>query len=128
MNCMTQTLQAPSRFCVNFICGGPKERKITSVTDFGCGTGVYVKMISEAGMDARGFDGNPSTNELDMSGGLCTGPVNLTEEGALSSWWTATDAAMSMEVAEHIPAQFEANFVNNLGTLSLSLKHKVTET
>ena len=24
---------------------------------------------------------------------------------------------MSIEVAEHIPAQFEANFVNNLGTL-----------
>ena len=73
-----------------------------------------MKNIAEAGIHAQGFDGNPSTNELDMSGGLCTGPVNLAEEGALSSWWTATDAAMSIEVAEHIPARFEDKFVNNL--------------
>ena len=36
-----------------------KERKISSVSDFGCGTGGYVKMISDAGIYARGFDGNP---------------------------------------------------------------------
>ena len=38
-----------------------KEREISSVTDFGCGTGGYVKMISDAGIYARGFDGNPNT-------------------------------------------------------------------
>ena len=39
----------------------PKERKISSITDFGCGTGGYVKVISDAGIYASGFDGNPST-------------------------------------------------------------------
>ena len=31
-----------------------KERKISSVSDFGCGTGGYVKMISDAGIYAQG--------------------------------------------------------------------------
>ena len=55
-------------------------------------------------------------DELDISGGLCTGPVDLATEDRASTRWNVTDAAMSIEVAEHIPAQFEANFVNNLGT------------
>ena len=61
---------------------------------------------------------HPCTDELDTSGGLCTGPVDLTKERG----WNATDAAMSIEVAEHIPAQFEANFVNNLGTVETAYK------
>ena len=92
-----------------------KERKISSVSDFGCGTGGYVKMISDAGIYARGFDGNPSTAELDTSGGLCTGPVDLAAKERSPTWWNVTDAAMSIEVGEHIPAELEANFINNLG-------------
>ena len=87
-----------------------KERKITSVTDLGCGTGGYIKQMTEARIFAHGFDGNPNTRELDVSGGLCVGPVDLTEERT----WNVTDAAMSIEVAEHIPARFEDKFVNNL--------------
>ena len=34
------------------------------MTDFGCGPGGYVKMISDVGIYARGFDGNPKTGEL----------------------------------------------------------------
>ena len=55
----------------------PRERGISSLTDFGCGTGGYVKMLSYAGLYARGFDGNPKTGQLDVSGGLCKGPVDL---------------------------------------------------
>ena len=87
-----------------------KENKISSITDLGCGTGGYINMITDAGIDAHGFDGNPNTEELDVSGGLCVGPVDLTKERA----WNMTDAAMSIEVAEHIPAQFEDKFVKNL--------------
>ena len=85
------------------------------MTDFGCGPGGYVKMISDVGIYARGFDGNPKTGELDVSGGLCTGPVDLGVDGRASPWWNVTDAAMSIEVGEHIPAELEANFINNLG-------------
>ena len=87
-----------------------KELKISSVTDLGCGTGDYVKRIAGAAISVQGFDGNPTTAELDVSGGLCVGPVDLTKERT----WNMTDAAMSIEVAEHIPAQFEDKFVDNL--------------
>ena len=87
-----------------------KELKISSVTDLGCGTGDYVKRIAGAAISVQGFDGNPTTAELDVSGGLCVGPVDLTKERT----WNMTDAAMSIEVAEHIPAQFEDTFVDNL--------------
>ena len=63
-----------------------------------------------------GHESRPSTAELDTSGGLCTGPVDLAAKERSPTWWNVTDAAMSIEVGEHIPAQFEANFVNNLGT------------
>ena len=87
-----------------------KENKISSMTDLGCGTGGYIKMITDAGIFAHGFDGNPKTEELDVSGGLCVGPVDITNERT----WNMTDAAMSIEVAEHIPAQFEDTFLKNL--------------
>ena len=87
-----------------------KKLKISSVTDLGCGTGDYVKRIAGSAISAQGFDGNPATAELDVSGGLCVGPVDLTREKT----WNMTDAAMSIEVAEHIPAQFEDRFVENL--------------
>ena len=87
-----------------------KQNNITSVTDLGCGTGSYVEMISELGIKAQGFDGNPDTKTLDSSGGLCVGPVDLTKE----RFWNATDAVISIEVGEHIPAELEAAFLDNV--------------
>ena len=84
-----------------------KQNNITSVTDLGCGTGSYVEMISELGIKAQGFDGNPDTKTLDSSGGLCVGPVDLTKE----RFWNTTDAVISIEVGEHIPAELEAAFL-----------------
>ena len=87
-----------------------KQNNITSVTDLGCGTGSYVEMISELGIKAQGFDGNPDTKTLDSSGGLCVGPVDLTRE----RFWNATDAVISIEVGEHIPAELEVAFLDNV--------------
>ena len=50
-----------------------KENHIASVTDLGCGTGAYVKMIAESNIEVQGFDGNPETKTLERSGGLCVG-------------------------------------------------------
>ena len=38
------------------------------------------------------------------------GPVDITDD----KFWDVTDAAMSIEVAEHIPAEYEEAFINNL--------------
>ena len=40
----------------------------------------------------------------------CQGPIDLTED----KFWEETEAAMSIEVGEHIPAELESKFLNNL--------------
>ena len=86
------------------------QNNIASITDMGCGTGAYVKMFSDFNIQTQGFDGNPDTKKWDVSGGLCEGPVDITEP----KFWDETDAAMSIEVAEHIPAEYEQKFLDNL--------------
>ena len=87
-----------------------KQNNIASITDMGCGTGHYVKFFEESQIKSQGFDGNPDTQKYDVSEGLCVGPVDITEK----KFWEVTDAAMSLEVAEHIPAEYEQAFISNL--------------
>ena len=87
-----------------------KKLNISSVTDLGCGPGSYVAALRNSGINAYGFDGNPDTKKFDTSGGYCIGPVDITSQQS----WNETDAAMSIEVAEHIPAHLEAAFLKNL--------------
>jgi hypothetical protein len=77
-----------------------------SVIDFGCGTGFYVDAIRSVGT-CRGYDGNPCTPEL--ASAACdildlSRPVDV----------GAADWVLSLEVAEHIPRQFEDVFIDNL--------------
>ena len=74
-------------------------------------------MINDFNIKTQGFDGNPDTKEWDVSGGLCVGGVDLTKEKS----WEMTDAAMSIEVGEHIPAEFEQAFLDNLVSSARSL-------
>ena len=88
-----------------------KKLNISSLTDLGCGNGGYVNLLANfAGITAYGFDGNPYTNTLDISGGNCIGPIDITSDYL----WNQTDVAMSIEVAEHIPAYLEGKFLKNL--------------
>ena len=93
------------------------QNGITSLTDMGCGTGHYAKMINDFNIKTQGFDGNPETKKWDVSGGLCVGPVDLTEPKS----WEETDAAMSIEVGEHIPAEYEKAFLDNVVSSARSL-------
>jgi len=86
------------------------QNNVASITDLGCGTGHYVKTFEEFQIKSQGFDGNPDTKKYDVSEGLCVGPVDITEK----KFWDETDAAMSLEVAEHIPAEYEEAFISNL--------------
>ena len=93
------------------------QNNIASITDMGCGNGGYVKMFADFNITTQGFDGNPDTKKWDVSGGLCVGPVDITEE----MFWDMTDAVMSIEVAEHIPAEYEQAFLSNLVTTARDL-------
>lgn len=85
-----------------------KERRTLNVVDFGCGLGLYVRDLRNAGFRAGGFDGNPSTYEI--TGGKCL-QLDLSREVDLGVRW---DWVLSLEVAEHIPPEFESTFIHNL--------------
>jgi SAM-dependent methyltransferase len=75
--------------------------------DFGCGTGQYLKRLQDAGFKKLiGFEGDPPVQrefqdirKLDL-----TTSFVLPEKGNV----------VCLEVAEHIPAQFESVFLDNL--------------
>jgi hypothetical protein len=75
-----------------------------SVVDLGCGPCYYLRCLRDAGIGCDGYDGNPMTppdgHIIDLSQ-----PVDL---GKQYDW------VLSLEVGEHIPAQYEQNFINNI--------------
>lgn len=83
-------------------------RKVGAVGDFGCGLGLYVKDFRAAGLRSGGFDGNPATSQL--TEGRCL-QADLSHELDLGTRW---HWVLSLEVAEHIPREFEAVFLANL--------------
>jgi hypothetical protein len=94
------------RFCAE--CVAFLQEEAASVADFGCGTGLYVAALCAAGIAAKGFDGNPYTEQL--TGGLGV-VLDLSEDVQLA---TRFDWILSLEVGEHIPKEYEQAFINNL--------------
>jgi len=84
------------------------SRGVQNVGDFGCGLGLYVRDLRDAGLRAGGFDGNPDTVEI--TAGRCQ-QLDLSRSVDFGVYW---DWVMSLEVAEHIPPEFEDAFVANL--------------
>jgi tryptophanyl-tRNA synthetase len=77
-----------------------------SFVDLGCGDGSYTKTLIKNGYKCIGYDGNPLTPIiaegcfiLDLSK-----PINIGKY----------DVVLSLEVGEHIPAEYESIFLNNL--------------
>eukprot|EP00439_Symbiodinium_sp_Y106_P068289 s2412_g11.t1 len=81
-----------------------KSREATSVADFGCGLGLYVRDLRRVGFRS----GNPATWEI--TDGRCL-QADLSKDLDLGTRW---DWVLSLEVAEHIPRQFEESFLDNL--------------
>lgn len=77
-----------------------------TVVDLGCGLGDYVKAM-ESRVKIDGFDGNPNTPEL--TGGRC-GTLDLSEPWNLEEPY---DAAMLLEVGEHVPPEHETAVIDN---------------
>lgn len=84
-----------------------KKEKAETLYDFGCGHGLYTKTFNQSGIKCQGFDGNPNTKELTNS--ECE-VLDLSQPQQLPTH----DWVMSLEVGEHIPKEFENNFINNL--------------
>lgn len=89
---------------------------VSSVVDVGCGTGTWLHQFHLRGVSrVLGLDGGDATADLmqiEKSEFLRKDlalPFDLTEK---------YDLAMSLEVAEHLPAEFATNFVSNLAHLS----------
>jgi hypothetical protein len=78
------------------------------VVDLGCGLGKYVKAFRDAKIEADGYDGNPNTPALTK--GAC-GVLDL----ALCDCDVGDyDWVLSLEVGEHIPSQYQNNYINKL--------------
>jgi len=84
-----------------------KKENASTLVDFGCGMGHYVKTFQDHDLNIIGFDGNPNTPEL--SNHLCK-VLDLSVPVQMEPF----DWVMSLEVAEHIPSEFEDIFIQNL--------------
>jgi cyclopropane fatty-acyl-phospholipid synthase-like methyltransferase len=79
-----------------------------TVVDLGCGLGSYKSYFNQQGIFCNGYDGNPNTEQL--TNGQCK-QLDLSKPAKLDMMY---DWVLSLEVGEHIPAEFEDVFINNL--------------
>jgi hypothetical protein len=82
------------------------ENKANLVYDFGCGFGDYTKNISRLGVETIGFEAYPDKRNYDN-----IQQADLSEPLLLDR---KADIAISLEVGEHIPAEFEDIFIDNI--------------
>jgi cyclopropane fatty-acyl-phospholipid synthase-like methyltransferase len=84
------------------------DKQAKTVVDFGCGLGDYAKAFKADGYKVEAYDGNPNTETI--SGGI--GKVlDLSKPFYLGKKF---DVVMSLEVGEHIPKEFEDQFIDNI--------------
>jgi hypothetical protein len=76
------------------------------VYDFGCGWGDYARDISATGVEAIGFEGYPDRSHYDNIQEMDLSKLHVLDRQA--------DLSISLEVGEHIPAEFEQNFIDNI--------------
>lgn len=84
------------------------DNGIKTVVDFGCGMGDYAKAFKANNLTVEAFDGNPNTETLTDGIGRV---LDLSKPFYLKKKF---DAVLSLEVGEHIPAEFEDVFISNI--------------
>lgn len=85
-----------------------KKESCSSIVDFGCGMGEYVKYLKASGLYCEGYDGNPNTPEL-SEGFAQVADLSVPLELKRKFNWV-----LSLEVGEHIPKKYERIFIENL--------------
>lgn len=89
-----------------------RELEIGSVLDVGCGQGAWLSVWKKLGIqDVIGIDGNYVDRERLLIPKTSFVPGNLAEKFDLGRRF---DLVQSLEVAEHLPAQSAAVFVDSL--------------
>lgn len=91
---------ALSRFC--------QSNGISSAIDLGCGLGQYAKRLAADGVHCDAFDGNP------LTASLTDGFAKVADLSERFDAGRTYDAVISLEVGEHIPAEYEAVFLDNV--------------
>lgn len=92
----------------NALCQYLLDNEIKTVVDFGCGMGDYAKAFKAHNLTVEAFDGNPNTETLTEGIGRV---LDLSKPFYLKKKF---DAVISLEVGEHIPAEFEVLFLDNI--------------
>ena len=89
---------------------------VTSAVDVGCGIGTWLAVLKEHGTEEiHGIDGDWVRNEMLMIPPTCFTRANLYEPFDLGRKY---DLAISLEVAEHLPQESAATFIDSLTGLS----------
>jgi SAM-dependent methyltransferase len=99
----------------DFLENEPRDFPVIQVLDVGCGDGYYTNYLNNRDsfkndngyFGCHGIDGNPNTLEI---AGVNTFVVDLTKPFLFHKY----DWALSLEVGEHIPQEFEDVFLANL--------------
>jgi hypothetical protein len=78
------------------------------IIDVGCGPGIYVKALREAGVDADGVDLDPA----------CPYDIMDVFSDEFEAKYKGYDLAMCLEVAEHLPESKAGDLVKRLTTLA----------
>lgn len=81
--------------------------EVETVIDIGCGNGEYTLNFLNAGINCKGFDGNPCTPT--MTKGLCS-VMDFSQPVDLGQY----DLVLCLEVGEHIPAKYEQVLIDNI--------------
>jgi cyclopropane fatty-acyl-phospholipid synthase-like methyltransferase len=90
------------------LCNYLADKEAETIVDFGCGLGDYAKAFKAKSYKIEAYDGNPNTETL--SGGI--GKVlDLSKPFYLGKKF---DVVLSLEVGEHIPKEFEQQFIDNI--------------
>jgi len=87
-----------------------------SVVDVGCGVGTWLRVFEEHGVsDVTGFDGEYiDQNVIEIS----ATNFHAMDLSSPPEWSRTFDLAVSLEVAEHLPADAADNFVSFLASLA----------
>lgn len=78
------------------------------VADFGAGLGHYTKALRGAGIKVDSFDGAEGIEQAS------SGVVQFKDLAISNAQIDKYDFLISIEVGEHIPKQYENNFLNNI--------------
>ena len=91
-----------------------KQENASSLIDFGCGLGDYVKAFINAGFNCEGYDGNPDTYRI------TNGVAQVLDLSQPFDLYKKFDWILSLEVGEHLPKCYEECFIENLNKHNVS--------